>query len=690
MYFGLQIGLKKVILAPITVNPETVGVLGEQLVSDPLTALSELVKNAYDADAEIVRVRFPGTKDAIIIEDDGNGMSLKEIVKGWLEIGSALKRKLKRPLSKEKRRVLTGSMGIGRLAAFSLANVIDTQTSQQAGPWRRFRLDFRRIITARNLSKVLVRINVMKSKPAEKGTIITLTDLKWWPSDFQQVKFRLSALSSPKDITDFQIFLHHDNEIERIEPEEDLPSSPLVLESSVDNNGAARTEITANAALFEGTLSKTKWIEHHEGDSFPALSGVILRAFWYSLGERPGRRYWKTTLETQRIMREVSGVRVYRNAIRVLPYGQKGDDWLELESRYVALGPMSRSPRPNQLVGWVRISREKNPLLKDVANRQGLMSNEAFSQLKKFCQIAFETLASTRREIEPPIPKGEALSPEDRPEVEKAVEIIRNAISGSPALRERFSLIEKAIGSFYEQSELTVLYRDRLTAGLLASIVMHDVGVPLHSATPMLVSATAENCNNPNHRQALRFISGMVPKINEGYNLLAGMKVDAYKVRTVDVNEVVGATVSQLKAVAQSEKMDIQFEPTETIYARVRRADIWAIITNLVANSIQAADYTHARNRDFPQNRKIIVKVETNKYDLILECEDNGPGLPDRPENWIWEAYNTTKPNGSGLGLYIISDIVSWYSGSKVAQPSVRFRSGALFRITLMGVVATA
>jgi DNA mismatch repair ATPase MutL len=57
----------KPIVAPLTVNPETVGVLGEQLVSDPLTALSELVKNAYDADAESVSIRFVKASKSIVI-----------------------------------------------------------------------------------------------------------------------------------------------------------------------------------------------------------------------------------------------------------------------------------------------------------------------------------------------------------------------------------------------------------------------------------------------------------------------------------------------------------------------------------------------------------------------------------------------------------------------------------------------
>src|SRR6266571_3623675 len=101
--------------AGITVNPEILQVLGEQLVSDHITALSELVKNAYDADAERVEVEFTGG-DRLVVSDNGHGMNLDNIRHGWLQIGTPLKRRTS--TSPVKKRVFAGSMGIGRLAAF--------------------------------------------------------------------------------------------------------------------------------------------------------------------------------------------------------------------------------------------------------------------------------------------------------------------------------------------------------------------------------------------------------------------------------------------------------------------------------------------------------------------------------------------------------------------------------------------
>ncbi len=78
---------------PFTVHPGIFQVLGGQLVSDRLRALSELVKNSYDADATVVEVRFDeGDPRQIKVSDDGHGMSLREIRNGWLQLGTPLKR----------------------------------------------------------------------------------------------------------------------------------------------------------------------------------------------------------------------------------------------------------------------------------------------------------------------------------------------------------------------------------------------------------------------------------------------------------------------------------------------------------------------------------------------------------------------------------------------------------------------
>ncbi|MDB4793542.1 ATP-binding protein, partial [Methylacidiphilales bacterium] len=89
--------------------------LGRESISSSITAIVELVKNAYDADAEEVSIRFGslGTPDAfLVIEDTGDGMTVDDLRDYWMVIGTANKTERRKTA---KHRVVTGEKGLGRL-----------------------------------------------------------------------------------------------------------------------------------------------------------------------------------------------------------------------------------------------------------------------------------------------------------------------------------------------------------------------------------------------------------------------------------------------------------------------------------------------------------------------------------------------------------------------------------------------
>jgi hypothetical protein len=99
--------------------------LGELLVGRDSTALVELIKNAYDADATAVTVVAQDLADPhkgiILVSDDGNGMTIEEFRRDFLRVASRLKAGGDRRSPVYKRR-FTGAKGIGRLAAHKLAS----------------------------------------------------------------------------------------------------------------------------------------------------------------------------------------------------------------------------------------------------------------------------------------------------------------------------------------------------------------------------------------------------------------------------------------------------------------------------------------------------------------------------------------------------------------------------------------
>jgi HSP90 family molecular chaperone len=101
-------------------DASTFKLLGRGLITDRITAIYELVKNCYDANATTVEVEFfhaqkRGSRSRIVIRDDGVGMSLADIRDKWLVVGTSSKRKTAFSPAPFNRRYI-GEKGVGRFA----------------------------------------------------------------------------------------------------------------------------------------------------------------------------------------------------------------------------------------------------------------------------------------------------------------------------------------------------------------------------------------------------------------------------------------------------------------------------------------------------------------------------------------------------------------------------------------------
>lgn len=109
-----------------TVDSALLAELGERLVGKPYIALAELVKNSYDADATKVKIELNPKKREIVVADNGHGMDFNDFKNFWMRIGSTHKEKMR--ISRNLKRPMTGSKGVGRLAVQYLAKEISLST----------------------------------------------------------------------------------------------------------------------------------------------------------------------------------------------------------------------------------------------------------------------------------------------------------------------------------------------------------------------------------------------------------------------------------------------------------------------------------------------------------------------------------------------------------------------------------
>ena len=94
-------------------------------------------------------------------------------------------------------------------------------------------------------------------------------------------------------------------------------------------------------------------------------------------------------------------------------------------------------------------------------------------------------------------------------------------------------------------------------------------------------------------------------------------------------------------------------------------------LINIIQNSIDA----------IKEKGKIEIDYREDNDNLIIEIEDNGPGIPDNIKQKIFELYFTTKNEGNGLGLSISQKIIAQLNGTIDFES--RLNKGTKFKIKL-------
>lgn len=196
------------------INPHVIRQLGSELVSDSVTAIMELIKNSYDADADYVKVTinteeilqdnrlfYSGRKGYILIEDDGVGMNEKTIRDSWLVISYSKKRAVNgiKPQTAKKRTPL-GDKGLGRLSTQRLAEVCEIFSKTESDNYIHAGFEWDSFDKVKDLSAVEVKMN---NEPFEytRGTMLVLTGLcdktTWAGDNLEKFKAQISQLISP-------------------------------------------------------------------------------------------------------------------------------------------------------------------------------------------------------------------------------------------------------------------------------------------------------------------------------------------------------------------------------------------------------------------------------------------------------------------------------------------------------------
>ena len=213
------------------INAAVVFRLGEELITDVVQALVELVKNSYDADATWVKVtidtigstdsgsKYAGATGVVLVEDNGHGMDRETLERGWLTIANSPKRAQKAAGRVTQRgRTPIGDKGLGRLGSQRLARNVEIVTRPHGEPTTEYYVAFSwtEFRETTDLSDVPVTWESRKTSGAKHGTKLVLSGLRdpgtWQGArTVEELQRKLSAMISPfQQARDFRVHLEVD------------------------------------------------------------------------------------------------------------------------------------------------------------------------------------------------------------------------------------------------------------------------------------------------------------------------------------------------------------------------------------------------------------------------------------------------------------------------------------------------
>ncbi|MFV1883225.1 MAG: ATP-binding protein [Balneola sp.] len=707
--------------------------LGRESIKNHTTALTELVKNSYDADASEVEVEIFVNKEVpyIRISDNGFGMTSKEVEDNWLKIGFSEKKSKKRS---QKGRRKTGEKGIGRIAADRLGSRMKMITKSESDSiqgievdWEEFDVDNKAIseIELKEIKSPEINIPNNGKTIGTTGTEILIEDLRneWSKEDvydiYQELSFFTPLFSEDEE---FKIFLKND-----IDPNYSkeiktaiYETSEIELELHYDgknelvydfknkiNSKLNATEIFDLPKFYQRIDRNFKELRCGPLDlkiSFFPRVASILSGTDFSLQD------------LRSFLDDNNGVKIYRDYIAVKPYGfdnsQMGKDWIGLDERK-AKNPagVARDDyrvSSNQIIGSIFITRDGNDTLKDSAAREGLVENEAFQDLKEIVLGSVTLLESYRvelvkqkRKLKPNSPKSNVINNirKSLGKVRRDLEEIREYLNehkdykGSSVTTSIRNVdiaqkeTERAIEELLEEKRILSALA---TLGISSAVFGHETQGAINTfkkstdnalgflrmAPPKISNALA---NLSNAQKQAKLIAGW------GVFALARVEKDKRVKKLRSVEDIIDKVIKQVKPAFEALGIEIETDLSEK-YFHVYPMDLESIILNLLTNSFNAVPNSKRERRI-----KIELFDEQNhegKPGFSISVSDSGPGIAKEYISRVWDPLFTTKVgdkgrrSGTGLGLTIVKSIVEELNGEVLAGNDKKLK-GARIKIWL-------
>jgi len=336
-----------------------------------------------------------------------------------------------------------------------------------------------------------------------------------------------------------------------------------------------------------------------------------------------------------------SGVFLYRDGMRVDPYGHVDDDWLGARARKAARQGYA-AIQPNLLTGYVEISKVRNPELIDMSNRQGLVENDAYddfwvharAEFREFEKLVFEEYVE---------PNWEA--PEDK--LQRAAQ--RAQGFGVANLRALVHSLRQPVAGL----GLEMHYMEHL-------LRTHEIPEPLKSKFTATQQRAEEHLRAIDQAIGRFFDSDLAPQA-ELFRL----------------DDALSEAVERVTPLARTRGVNIEFAGIPDHNVIAPKAHVIEAIQVLVCNGIEVAR---------PEGRSshwvhVSATAQSGGYEIVVS--DNGVGIDPAVKGSLFTSGTSTKGRPTGVGLTNAKELLALFRAEMSLVKTDE--QGSTFRILIPG-----
>lgn len=689
--------------------------LGVQNFSTDESAVLELIKNSYDANAMNVTLHF--FEDILEITDDGDGMNSDDIKNHWMHIGKSSKG-YSVVDSQDNLRIQAGSKGVGRFALSRLGRkvkLISKKDKEVGVIWE----------TDWNFSTLDEFTEVNK-----KGTYIRIINLreKWTLNKIRRLTSYLGRTYKDQ-LMKIRIKANgYDEMVKYIfpEPKPGINCRSNIILEYFDTKLSVKVisdEFSNEAKKYIPDIKYhfREWnmIDELQGNEVIDLSKEELTIKLKELGSFSSNLFFNLTAtktDKEKFLYQYlnvpveieKGVILYRNAFSISSLeGEK--DWLGFGKRSRKSPAAASHPtgswrvRENQVSGYVMIDKKENEVLQDLMNRQGIDENIYFKLFVEIILSGIKEFERYRQKVIRCINERNKDIEEKKDRITdkliKNPRLIKNlAAEDENTLIEEIKAFKKEEKNFYKIStdlEEKHRYDVRIlnalaTSGIKATSIAHEINNNRNQIEPVNqfiiealknyglwdqivnlskekalfenVPMLLENANNAMER-IIHFIDAILEKVEK----------NQFEVVNLNVKESTDRIIQKWKSDYTWLNIETDIDPS--MMFRISKDTLYTIFENLILNSTQ-------QNNDY-SDLKISINIRKEGDDLIIKYSDEGRGLPkkflDKPRI-ILEAHETSRNDGHGLGMWIINNTIKMQNGSVI---NIDGHNGFLFEFTI-------